>query len=247
MGTPSRENQAQLDGRVEDEWRDATNRLKYYTYKHYYWLPMKVRGADLDNLVSEAIVDTLTRGRVDALTSRSRASCRRNLSSRRHGRSFSLTRPFHRTQPLTIMSPPGAVHRAASDAPSDFNGFYEWKRETGSKQPFFFRMLDERPFGFAGLWDGWEGDRGQVINSCTILTTDANEVLRPVHDRMPVVLHPDDYELWLDKDVRKRDLLQDLLRPYPASEMIAYPVSTLINSSRNQGAELVKLLAVNST
>jgi len=126
------------------------------------------------------------------------------------------------------------------------DGFYEWQRTGGQKQPFFFRMRDERPFGFAGLWERWEGETGQAINSCTILTTEANEVLRPVHDRMPVILHPDDYELWLDGDVRELELVKELLRPYEAEEMIGYPVSTAINSPRNQGTELMAQMPVNS-
>jgi putative SOS response-associated peptidase YedK len=126
------------------------------------------------------------------------------------------------------------------------DGFYEWRREGGKKQPFFFRMRDERPFGFAGLWERWEGDAGQAVNSCTILTTAANEVLRPVHDRMPVILHPDDYELWLDVDARKHDLVKELLRPYAAEEMLGYPVGTSINNPQNQGATLIERAAVNS-
>ena len=126
------------------------------------------------------------------------------------------------------------------------DGFYEWQRTEGKKQPFFFQMKDERPFGFAGLWERWQGVGGEAIESCTILTTEANKVLRPVHDRMPVILHSDDYELWLDEDVRKRELLKDLLRPYPAEEMISYPVSTAINSPLNQGATLIERMAVNS-
>jgi putative SOS response-associated peptidase YedK len=126
------------------------------------------------------------------------------------------------------------------------DGFYEWQRNGGKKQPFFFRMRDERPFGFAGLWERWEGEAGQLINSCTILTTEANEVLRPVHDRMPVILHPDDYELWLAGDNRERALLGELLKPYAAEEMVGYPVSSSINSPRNQGAKLIERAAVNS-
>jgi putative SOS response-associated peptidase YedK len=126
------------------------------------------------------------------------------------------------------------------------DGFYEWQRTEGKKQPFFFRMRDERPFGFAGLWERWEGETGQAINSCTILTTEANDVLRPVHDRMPVILHPDDYELWLDVDARKQDLVKELLRPYAAEEMLGYPVGASINSPRNQGAELIERAEVNS-
>jgi putative SOS response-associated peptidase YedK len=126
------------------------------------------------------------------------------------------------------------------------DGFYEWQRTGDKKQPFFFRMRDERPFGFAGLWERWEGEAGQVINSCTILTTEANEVLRPVHDRMPVILHPDDYELWLDMDARKHELVKELLRPYAAEEMLGYPVSASINSPQNQGAKLIERATVNS-
>jgi putative SOS response-associated peptidase YedK len=125
------------------------------------------------------------------------------------------------------------------------DGFYEWQRTNGKKQPFFFRMRDESPFGFAGLWERWQGMGGEAINSCTILTTEANEILRPVHDRMPVILHSDDNELWLDEDVRKRDLLKELLRPYTAEKMVSYPVSRLINSPLNQGAELVIPYTIN--
>jgi putative SOS response-associated peptidase YedK len=126
------------------------------------------------------------------------------------------------------------------------DGFYEWQRTEGRKQPFFFQMRDERPFGFAGLWERWQGVAGQTIESCAILTTRANEVLPPVHDRMPVILHPEDYELWLDEDVRKRELLKDLMQPYPAEEMMSYPVSMAINSPHNQGATLIERMAVNS-
>jgi putative SOS response-associated peptidase YedK len=126
------------------------------------------------------------------------------------------------------------------------DGFYEWQKTGARKQPFFFRMRDERPFGFAGLWERWEGDGGQIINSCAILTTDANEVLRPVHDRMPVILHPDDYGLWLDADARKLDLIKEVLRPYPAEEMMGYPVGLSVNSLSSQGAGLIERAAVNS-
>ena len=126
------------------------------------------------------------------------------------------------------------------------DGFYEWQRTGGRKQPFFFRMRDERPFGFAGLWERWEGEGGEVIDSCAILTTEANEVLRPVHDRMPVILHPEDYKLWLVDDERKAELRLDLLRPFPAEEMLGYPVSTLVNSPRSQGTDLVTRMTISS-
>lgn len=126
------------------------------------------------------------------------------------------------------------------------DGFYEWKRHGGGKQPFFFRMRDEAPFGFAGLWERWEGEGGRVINSCTILTTEANDVVRPVHDRMPVILHPGDYDLWLDVNASKRDLPAELLRPYPASEMTSYPVSSAVNSPRSRGESLIERVSLNS-
>ncbi len=126
------------------------------------------------------------------------------------------------------------------------DGFYEWQRTDGKKQPFFFRMRDESSFGFAGLWERWEGQGREAINSCTILTTEANEVLRPVHDRMPVILHPEEYSLWLEGNERERNLLIELLRPYPAEEMTGYPVSPLVNSPRSKGKELIEELQLNS-
>ena len=126
------------------------------------------------------------------------------------------------------------------------DGFYEWTREAGRKQPFFFKLKDERPFGFAGLWDRWEGEGGKVINSCTILTTEANEVLRPIHERMPVILHPADYAVWLEGGDRELVLTRELLRPYPGEEMVGYAVSTAVNSPHNRGIELIAPSTVNS-
>ena len=137
-----------------------------------------------------------------------------------------------------------AFKRRRCIIPAD--GFYEWQRTEGRKQPFFFHMHDDRPFGFAGLWDRWQSPEGEVIESCTILTTEANEVLMPVHDRMPMILHPETYELWLDDDLRKVSLREELLRPFPAREMASYPISTSINSPRNQGEVLIERAPVNS-
>ena len=85
-----------------------------------------------------------------------------------------------------------------------------------------------------------------MIESCTILTTEANEVLMPVHDRMPAILHPESYDEWLDADARAVASLKELLRPYPASEIVAYPMSARVNSPRNQGEELITRMAINS-
>jgi putative SOS response-associated peptidase YedK len=115
-----------------------------------------------------------------------------------------------------------AFKRRRCIIPAD--GFYEWQRIGNKKQPHYFQMKDERLFGFAGLWEKWLSPDGENLGTCSILTTEANEVLSPVHQRMPVILHPDDYELWLDEDVRKQDLRKELLLPYPASEMTGSPV-----------------------
>ncbi|ACC81930.1 SOS response-associated peptidase [Nostoc punctiforme] len=119
------------------------------------------------------------------------------------------------------------------------DGFYEWQRQQGKKQPFYFRLEDGQPFGFAGLWEKWCSPANGEIISCTILTTAANELLQPIHDRMPVILEPKDYDLWLDSQVQTPQTLQQLLRPYPAPAMISYPVSTLVNNSRHNSPECI--------
>jgi len=122
------------------------------------------------------------------------------------------------------------------------DGFYEWQQQEKKKQPFYFRMNDEHPFAFAGLWEHWKSGDGEVINSCTILTTEPNDLMRPVHNRMPVIIDPKDYDLWLDTEVKKPELLQPLLHPYSAEEMTAYPVSTKVNKPVNDSAELINSL-----
>jgi putative SOS response-associated peptidase YedK len=119
------------------------------------------------------------------------------------------------------------------------DGFYEWQRQQGKKQPFYFRLQDEQPFAFAGLWEKWRTAVNEEIISCTILTTAANELLQPIHERMPVILEPQDYDLWLNSQVQTPQTLQQLLRPYPASAMTAYPVSTLVNNSRHNSLECI--------
>jgi len=110
------------------------------------------------------------------------------------------------------------------------NGFYEWQRRERGKQPYFVRMRDERPFAFAGLWDRWESPDKGVIETCTILTTAANAVLAPIHDRMPVILPPAEYTRWLDPSLLNTDSLAPLLVPFPPEEMLAFPVSPRVNT-----------------
>ena len=110
------------------------------------------------------------------------------------------------------------------------NGFYEWQRRERGKQPYFVRMRDERLFAFAGLWDRWEGTDKCAIESCTILTTAANDVLAPIHDRMPVILPATEYARWLDPALSNTDSLAPLLVPFPPEDMLALPVSSRVNS-----------------
>lgn len=121
------------------------------------------------------------------------------------------------------------------------DGFYEWRRQDGKKQPFYFRLHDGQPFAFAGLWEHWQDSMGEVIDSCTIITTEANEILQPIHDRMPVILNPKDYDLWLDP-VEKPEQLQQLLQSYSSTEMTSYPVSTKVNKPTNDTPELINSL-----
>jgi putative SOS response-associated peptidase YedK len=111
------------------------------------------------------------------------------------------------------------------------DGFYEWKRENGGKQPYYFHMQDGRPFAFAGLWESWEKGDG-TLRTCAILTTRANSVLEGVHDRMPVILPHEAYDAWLDPDA-DREELGELMIPYPEDDLETYPVSRFVNSPRN--------------
>ncbi|MBI5568361.1 MAG: SOS response-associated peptidase [Desulfomonile tiedjei] len=119
------------------------------------------------------------------------------------------------------------------------DGFYEWKKIEGRKQPYLFGNADRKVFAFAGLWERWSGPEGEVVESATILTTDANELLMPIHDRMPVILAEADYDLWLDPTVKTAERLTPLLRPYPAAEMIGYPVSPRVNRAGYEDPDLI--------
>ena len=110
------------------------------------------------------------------------------------------------------------------------NGFYEWQRLERGKQPYFVRMRNERLFAFAGLWDRWEGPEEGAIETCTILTTAANAVLAPIHDRMPVILPSTEYDRWLNPSLKDPDSLAFLLIPFPPEGMLAYPVNSRVNT-----------------
>ncbi|MBA3694673.1 MAG: SOS response-associated peptidase [Pyrinomonadaceae bacterium] len=121
------------------------------------------------------------------------------------------------------------------------SGFYEWQRaEKGAKQPFYFYLTNKEVFGFAGLWEEWlDKKSGESLETCTIITTEANDVLKPVHDRMPVILKAADYDEWLDTKEANTDKLQKLLAPYPPDEMSSHAVSRAVNSPTFDSPELI--------
>jgi putative SOS response-associated peptidase YedK len=120
--------------------------------------------------------------------------------------------------------------------PSD--GFFEWQKKGKAKQPFLFRMRDGQSFAFAGLWERWT--KGDDRETCTILTTTANDLVRPLHERMPVILPLAFYDDWLEPHADAPQWLQTALRPYPAEEMEAVPISSWVNNARHEGPECVR-------
>jgi putative SOS response-associated peptidase YedK len=123
------------------------------------------------------------------------------------------------------------------------DGFYEWQKAGSAKTPMFIRPKSKGPFAFAGLYDTWKSPAdGQALSSCAIITTSAkeHELMRSIHERMPVILPKKAYKLWLDPENQDLDELVALLQPYPADKMIAYPVSTLVNSPRNNSPECIR-------
>ena len=119
------------------------------------------------------------------------------------------------------------------------DGFYEWQRTGRAKQPHFFQLRGGRPFAFAGLWEAWRRPDNAPLETCTLLTTEANELVRPIHDRMPVILPRTAYDAWLDPAVASPDTLAPLLAPYPSGEMEARAVSPFVNSPTHDSPECI--------
>jgi putative SOS response-associated peptidase YedK len=113
------------------------------------------------------------------------------------------------------------------------DGFYEWKKTGKAKRPYCFEVNDGELFAFAGLWERWKDPVGNWIKTCSILTTTANGVTSAVHGRMPVILEPGDYDLWLDPGMKKVEAVTEMLKPYDARKMRSYPVSTRVNNAAN--------------
>jgi putative SOS response-associated peptidase YedK len=122
------------------------------------------------------------------------------------------------------------------------SGFYEWKPVAGRKQPYYVRPADHGLFVFAGLYEVWLSPEG-LLRTCTILTTDANALMQSIHNRMPVIVAPEDYRRWLDPGNTTGAGLGDVLAPYPAEHMLAYPVSTRVNNARNEDPALIERAA----
>jgi putative SOS response-associated peptidase YedK len=122
------------------------------------------------------------------------------------------------------------------------DGFYEWQAIPGSKikQPWFIVLGDREPMAFAGLLEQWRSPEGEELESCSIIVTDANEIMRPIHERMPAILAPGDWDAWLEPENKDAQTLQNLLKPYPPEDMVAWPVSTKVNSPRNDSVECVE-------
>jgi putative SOS response-associated peptidase YedK len=120
------------------------------------------------------------------------------------------------------------------------SGFYEWKKTEQGKVPHFIHLKDEKLFAFAGLYDVWRDEDGREIQTYTIITTEPNELMEDIHDRMPVILRREGEETWIDPEIKDKVRLESLLVPYPAEEMEAYPVSLMVNNPRNNNDSLVE-------
>lgn len=123
------------------------------------------------------------------------------------------------------------------------DGYYEWHTEGKKKQPYWIRMADERPFAMAGLWERWKDRSGAQppIESCTILTTDANQLTCDIHDRMPVILQSAHWDMWMDNEFHDTKWLGELLKPYPSDEMKMDPVNPFVNNARHEGPECIEI------
>ena len=149
------------------------------------------------------------------------------------------------------------------------DGFFEWRKEGKTRQsrgaaggsqrmlrgaaggnqsiPTYFHLKSGQPFAFAGLWETWQSPEGETVQSCTILTTKANDLIAPIHHRMPVILSPETEPLWLDPLTETAETLNPLLTPAPAEEMACYTVSNAVNSVKNSGPECIQPAAAPET
>jgi len=123
-------------------------------------------------------------------------------------------------------------------------GFYEWKVHGKQKQPMWIGLKSKGLFAFAGLWEHWKPAEGEPLETCTIITMEPNELMKPIHNRMPVILTPHDYDRWLDPTMQEVETVKSLLRPFTSDELVAYPVSTLVNNPRHDAPQCLEPAAV---
>ena len=123
-------------------------------------------------------------------------------------------------------------------------GFYEWQIHGRAKQPMWIGLRSQQPFAFAGLWEHWTPAEGEPLETCTIITTEPNDLMAPIHNRMPVILSPTSYDQWLDPTFQQVASLNALLRPYPSTALTAYPVSTLVNNPRHDTPQCLEPVSV---
>ncbi|MDA0576957.1 MAG: SOS response-associated peptidase [Verrucomicrobia bacterium] len=150
------------------------------------------------------------------------------------------TRPIN-ARAETVAEKPyfrAAIRHRRCLIPAD--GFFEWSGTGAQRRPIYFQMADERPFAMAGIWERWQGPRDELIDSCTILTTTPNPVVKPHHHRMPVILDPAHFKTWLDPSEQSARAVAHLLAPYPPATMKATPVSRRVNSAARDDAGCVQ-------
>jgi putative SOS response-associated peptidase YedK len=122
------------------------------------------------------------------------------------------------------------------------DGFYEWQKKDSEKIPFFARLKTAQPFGFAGLYEVWTSPKSEVLKTCAIITTQANDLMGTIHDRMPVIVPEDLRALWLDPTIKSKDILLDILKTCPTADLDLFEVSRSVNSSHSNSPDLIQPL-----
>lgn len=123
------------------------------------------------------------------------------------------------------------------------SGFFEWQKSGAQKTPIYIHLKSGKPFAFAGLWEKWSPNEQETVHSCTIITTQPNELLSEIHNRMPVIINPENYQKWLDSKIEEPEELADLLSPFPSDEMAYHAVSTFVNSPKNNSSDCIKAVS----
>lgn len=161
---------------------------------------------------------------------------------------LSKTKPVINARSETIAEKPTFKHAFSKRRcliPAD--GFFEWKKQNKDKVPMFIHIPEQELFAFAGLWDEWRSPEGEVLRTCTIITTAANETMAPVHDRMPIIVRPEHESLWLDVSVKGVKELEPVLEPWPNEGFEMYPVSSAVNSPSIDRPELLERAALQAS